>query len=183
MNLKVKQLVTIAMLAAICTVLSYFSVKFINFEFTFASIPVHISGLLFGPVDGMLVGGVGTLLYQLLSYGVTATTLLWVLPYALCGGLVGWAARRKDFRLSRVQTVALAVCAELMITLLNTGSLYLDSHIYGYYTPSLIAGVFLLRLAVCVGKATVYGMLLPEVVRPLRRAVRLDLAPQKERRK
>ena len=49
-----------------------------------------LAALLCSPLDGAAVGGIGTLLYQLLRYGVTATTPLWILPYILCGLLVGW---------------------------------------------------------------------------------------------
>jgi len=169
--MKTKQMVTDAMLAAVCAVLGYVALDLGNLKFTFESIPVHIGALLFGPVDGMLIGGIGTLLYQLLKFGVTATTLLWILPYVLCGGLVGWYAKRKRFSLGVAQTVVLIVIAELMITLCNTGSLYVDSHIYGYYTPVLITGVLALRLVICVVKAAAYGVILPELTRVLKRVV------------
>ena len=83
---KVKQLVINAMLAAICFVLAYFSLTFVNIKFTFESIPVHLGALFFGPAAGMAIGGIGTFLYQVLSYGVTVTTVLWIVPYILCGG-------------------------------------------------------------------------------------------------
>ena len=92
---KVKQLVLNAMLAAVCFVLAMYSLDFGAVKFTFEGIPVHIASLLFGPASGMAVGGVGTLLYQLLRYGITATTPLWILPYVLCGGVVGLAAKRR----------------------------------------------------------------------------------------
>lgn len=171
--MKTKQLTMDAMLAAMCAVLGYFSLNFGNLKFTFESLPVHIGALLFGPVDGMLIGGVGTLIYQLLRFGVTATTLLWILPYVMCGLVVGWCAKRGDFALTGRQTVILVVLSELMITLLNTAALYIDSHIYGYYSPTFITGVLGLRLAICVCKAVAYGVALPGVVSPVRRALRL----------
>ena len=61
---KVKQLVINAMLAAICFVLAYFSLTFVNIKFTFESIPVHLGALFFGPAAGMAIGGIGTFLYQ-----------------------------------------------------------------------------------------------------------------------
>lgn len=171
--MKTKQLTMDAMLAAMCAVLGYFSLNFGNLKFTFESLPVHIGALLFGPIDGMVVGGVGTLIYQLLQYGVTATTLLWILPYVLCGLVVGWYAKRGNFSLTGRQTVVLVVLSELLITCLNTAALYIDSHIYGYYTPTFITGVLGLRLAICVVKATAYGVVLPNVLKPVRRAFHL----------
>lgn len=171
--MKTKQLVMDAMLAAVCFVLANLALNFGNLKFTFESLPVHIGALLFGPVAGMAIGGVGTLLYQLLRYGITATTVLWILPYILCGLLVGWSAKRQAFSLSGQQTIAAVVAGELMITLLNTLALYADSKIYGYYTPTLITGVLGLRLVICIVKAVAYGLVLPSVLEPVRRVFHL----------
>ena len=177
---KVKQLVINAILAAICFVLAYFSLTFVNIKFTFESIPVHLGALFFGPAAGMAIGGIGTFLYQVLSYGVTVTTVLWIVPYILCGGFVGFVAKWKNFSLTRIQAIGLMVTGELIITLMNTGALYIDSQIYGYYHPTLITGVLALRLLICVIKAVAYGLILPELVNTLRRVLRLEPALQKE---
>ena len=65
---------------------------------------------------------------------------------------------------------------ELLITLLNTFALYVDSHIYGYYTPTFITGVLGLRLTICVVKAVAYGVVLPAVLTPVRRVFHLQNA-------
>lgn len=170
--MKSRQLTLDAMLAAVCTVLANLALNFGNLKFTFESLPVHIGALLFGPVDGAVIGGVGTMLYQLLSYGVTATTLLWILPYVVCGLFVGWYAGQREFSSSERQMFVPIVLGELLITALNTAALYIDSHIYGYYTPTFITGVLGLRLVICVVKAAAYGLALPGVIRPLRQTLR-----------
>ena len=168
-RLSTRQLALDAMLAAMCAVLGYLALDFLNLKITFESVPVLLAALLFGPVDGMAVGGIGTLIYQLLRYGVSATTPLWILPYVLCGALVGLYARKSGFSLSRRRLVTVVVAAELMITVLNTGVLYLDSRLYGYYYPGIILGALALRLVLCVGKAVAYGLVLPVLMRPIRR--------------
>ena len=169
MNLKTKQLITDAMLSAMCAVLGYLAIDTGSIKITFESLPVLLGALMFGPLDGMLIGGIGTLIYQLLRYGVSVTTPLWILPYVLAGLLCGYAAKRRAFSLTRLQTMALVVICELMITLLNTGTLYLDSRIFGYYFPGFITGSLLLRLVVCIVKAVVFGAILPVLVRALKR--------------
>ena len=176
----VKRLVLNAMLAEVCFVLAMYSLNFGVVKFTFEGIPVHIAALLFGPVSGMIVGGVGTLLYQILIYGITATTLLWIVPYVLCGGVVGLVAKRSHYSLNRVQSVLLLVAGELIITLCNTGALYVDGHLYGWYQPVLITGYLGLRLFICVAKAVVYGLVLPEVVQILRRVFHMGPVLGKE---
>jgi len=167
--LKTKQLSRDAMLSALCAVLGYISLDLGNLKVTFESLPILLAALLFGPVDGLLVGAVGTLIYQILRYGFTATTVLWMLPYMLAGAAAGWYAKKKDFRQTPRQTLVLVILLELMITVLNTGALYIDSHIYGYYSPAFIFGSLGIRLVICVAKAAVFGLLLPQLVRVLNR--------------
>ena len=54
------------MLIAIYTVLSILTpIKLSNFKFTFEAFPILVAGRLFGPLDGFIVGGLGSLIYQL----------------------------------------------------------------------------------------------------------------------
>ena len=70
-----KRLVTVAVLIALYTVLSLFSANLGLIKLTFESFPVLVASLMFGWVDGLLVGAVGGLLNQMLTYGFTVTTL------------------------------------------------------------------------------------------------------------
>ena len=177
MKIKTRQLTLDAMLAAMCAVLAYFSITFGNqVKVTFESVPILVGALLFGPVDGALIGGVGTLLYQFLGsgYGITATTPLWILPYVVGGAVTGWYAKRKGFDLNQRQTVMIVVCNELIITALNTIAIYADSKIYGYYYPGIVLGVLALRLVICLVRALVYSFVLPLLIKPLRKVYRKD---------
>lgn len=151
--MKTKKLVFNAMLAAMCTVLASVAINLGNMKITLESVPVLLAGLLFGPMSGAMVGFVGTLLYQALIYSVTITTILWVIPYVVCGGVVGLLAKRTNYQPSRRQVILFVVIAELLVTALNTGALYIDSQIYGYYSATLIIPMLLPRYGVCVGKA------------------------------
>ncbi|MBR6977567.1 MAG: ECF transporter S component, partial [Lachnospiraceae bacterium] len=67
------------LLAALCAVLGSVAAIDIGIaKLTFENVPVVIAGLLFGPVDGMLVGFVGIFLSQVIRYGIDASTMLWV---------------------------------------------------------------------------------------------------------
>ena len=72
---------------------------------------------------------------------------------------------------NRGKALMLAVLGELGITVLNTGSLYVDSLIYGYYSPVFVFGTLPLRLAICAGKGIVLALLLPTLLRITRRAL------------
>ena len=152
-----------------CAVLGAVAIDLNSIKITLESFPVLLGALLFGPIDGMAIGFVGTLLYQLLRYGVSVTTVLWILPYALAGFLAGWYAKKHGFRLSLRQTVGIVVLSEVLVTALNTGVMYLDSRIYGYWFRGFISAMLIPRTAVCVVKATIFGLVLPKVIEIVKR--------------
>lgn len=170
-RMNTRQLTIDAMLCAVCAVLGYVALDLGNIKITFESLPILLGGLLFGPLDGMLIGGMGTLIYQLIRYGVSATTLLWIVPYIVCGLVAGVWAKLNRFRLERVQTVLLVIAAELAVTGLNTIPIYVDSKLYGYYFPGIILGALALRLVICVVKAVAFGAVLPTLTEAIRRGL------------
>lgn len=138
--MKTRKLALNAVLAAMCAALGALALDLNSIKITFESFPILLGALLFGPLDGLAVGFVGTLLYQLLRYGVSATTLLWILPYALAGlvtGLLRQAPRlfahdRTDGRHRRGPP-------EVLVTALNTLVMYIDAKLYGYWFPGFIS--------------------------------------------
>lgn len=167
--MKTKQLAMDSVLAAMCAALGALAIDLNSIKITLESFPILLGAMLFGPVDGMAVGFVGTLLYQLLRYGVSATTILWILPYCICGLLVGWYARKKEFRPTLQQTIMIVVIAELIVTALNTGVMYVDAKMYGYYFKGFISAMLVPRFAVCIAKAVIYGAVLPKVTEAVRK--------------
>lgn len=170
--MKTKQLAMDSVLAAMCAALGALAIDLNSIKITLESFPILLGAMLFGPVDGMAIGFVGTLLYQLLRYGVSATTLLWIAPYVLCGLLVGHYAKAHHYRLTMGQSVLIAIVGELLVTTLNTGVMYVDAKMYGYYFKGFISAMLAVRYIVCVLKAAVYGALLPKLldaVRPFAR--------------
>ncbi|MDY2910036.1 MAG: folate family ECF transporter S component [Oscillospiraceae bacterium] len=163
-----KQLCTNSALAALCAVLGYFSISTGNFKLSFETLPIIIGALVMGPLSGAAIGLCGTFVYQLLRYGLMPTTPLWMLPYCVCGLIVGFAAKAGGYKLSRKKTVLLCVIAELAVTTLNTGVLYIDSRVYGY-TVAYVFATIIPRYAVCVVKAVAEGFLLPPIVNALSR--------------
>ena len=159
-----RRLAADAMFAAMVTVLAAAAIRTGNLKITIEAMPVFLGALMLGPVDGMVIGGIGTLLYQLLSYGVTATTALWIAPYVLLGLCVGAVSARHGYDCTKRQLVLLVVFGELGITALNTASLYIDSLIYGYYSPVFVFGTLPLRLGICAAKAVVFSLLLPSLL-------------------
>lgn len=133
-------------LVAVFFVLTLFSVEIAGVKVTFDSLAVVIAAVLFGPLDAFLVGFLGATLEQLLKYGVTVTTLLWVIPPAVRGLIVGACVRKIPEGKSIALYLCVCVIAGLATSVLNTLVYYLDSKLFGYYNYALIFGVFFVRL-------------------------------------
>ncbi len=168
-TMKAKQMATDSMLAAMCAVLGAVSIDLGNLKVTLESVPIIVGALLFGPLDGAMIGFVGTFVYQVLRYGFSVTTFLWMLPYVVCGIIVGAYAKKRGFELDLKRTVFIVVLAELVVTTLNTGVMYIDSKIYGYYSAAYIFGSLVLRYIICVGKAVVTGAVMPPLISTLKK--------------
>ncbi len=164
-----KRLVTVAVLIALYTVLSLFSASLGLIKLTFESFPVLVAGLMFGWVDGLLVGAVGGFLNQMITYGFTVTTLMWIFPNALRGLLVGLYARKYNYELSMKRTAGIVLATSLLVTALNTVALYVDSQIF-HYPISLTVGAIALRFLSSVVMAAIYTLVTPRTVELLRRA-------------
>ncbi|MCR5066805.1 MAG: folate family ECF transporter S component [Erysipelotrichaceae bacterium] len=169
---KTKKLTTLAMLIALYVVLSILTpIKLQNFKFTFEALPILIGALLGGPVDGLIIGGLGSFLYQLLfsGYGLTVTTPLWILPHAASGLVVGLYARAKKFEYSYLEVVLIAIISALLVTALNTLALYVDSKVFGYYTKALVFGAIPLKILTGIILAVLFSLILPQLLRTIRK--------------
>ena len=162
--MKTRQLAIDAMLCAVCAVLGYVALDMGSVKITFESLPILLGAMLFGPVDGMLIGGIGTLLYQGVRWGLMLTTVLWIMPYILCGLAAGLYAKKRRFKLNAKQLIFITCVVNVMEFLLNTLALYLDSKFWGY-TFVYVIGATVPRLAICVAKAAVYTAILPAILR------------------
>ena len=159
------------LLAALCAVLGSVAAIDIGIaKLTFENVPVVIAGLLFGPVDGMLVGFVGIFLSQLIRYGIDASTMLWVAPYVLSGLVVGLGALLCRFRPKFWQLLVILIVDAIVVTGANTVGLY----IYYYYilrTPKeTMFAAIPVRLAVSAVKGVLYAVLMPLLIKGLESA-------------
>lgn len=167
--MKPKRLVTIAMLIAMYVVLSLFAtVRLGSMNISVASLPIIVGGALFGPLDGLIIGLLGSFMEQLLTYGVTVTTPLWMIPATVRGLMVGLYAKRCGFDMSFKQTQFITILSALVVTALNTVVMYLDAKIYGYYSFAGVFGMVVPRIITGVITAFILGLILPHIVKPLR---------------
>ena len=145
-----------AVLVALYVAMSMLAITLGGFKLTFEHLPVIICAVLFGPVDAMLVGGLGEWINQMLTFGFTPTTILWMAPAIFCGLATGLGARLAGNQLGvnallnkklPLAFFGLCIAVALGCSLMNTFTLYVDSKMFGYYSYAMVFGILWLRLA------------------------------------
>ncbi len=178
MNRKTKtnvlRIVTLSMFVALYVVLSFFASVRIPplIKISWASLPLLVTAFLFTPVDAVLVAFAGAFLEQLLSYGISVTTPLWILPAVLHAAFVSMLAPLCRCKKGRhVREAVLVFVSEFFLTALNTAALYLDGFIVGYAVGALTA-ILPVRLLNGSDRAVLSAVLVPVLLPPLRKAAR-----------
>ncbi len=162
-----------AMFIAMYVVLEMFvSIKLGNMKITFDALPIIISSVLFGPVSGLVVGLLGSFICQMLSFGITLTTILWIIPAGIRGLIIGLYAKKNNYQVDPKRLMCVIIATSVLITILNTGSLYIDSKLYGYYAFGFVFGTFVLRIVTGIVIGIVHGIITPICVSAIKRGLR-----------
>ena len=88
-----KRLALNAAMVALYFALSMMAVPVGGFKLTFEHLPIILCAVLFGPVDALLVGALGEFINQMLTFGFTPPTILWMAPAMIRGLSRGLGAR------------------------------------------------------------------------------------------
>ena len=175
----VRRIAIDAVLIAMFFGLSLLSVQLGGIKITFASLPTIICAMLFGPIDGFLVGFLGAFLEQMLKFGFTATTMLWILPPAIRGLFIGLCAvlLRKHMSVDSIlQTkrpyvyFIFCILSGIIVSTLNTLVFYVDAKMFHYYEYHMIFGVFWIRIASGIISSLLMAIVALPVVAALKRA-------------
>ena len=170
-NLSTKQLVLYAVLAAVFVILAFISVGTNNFKASFESLATLIAGITLGPLAGFLVGLVGELIYQMIQYGFDATTVLWLIPYAVSGLVAGLFGRSYKFELSVKQIILAVIFSELCLTVLNTPVNAISAIIQGWGNWATILAGIPLRLAIMAVRIVVFAVIVPPLYKAVKKVV------------
>ncbi len=166
--MKPKRLVTVGMLTAMYIVLSLVgTLNLGGMKITLDSLPILVGAVLFGPLEGFLIGALGSFTNQMLTYGFTATTLLWILPAALRGLLVGLYAKHHHFEMTKFQTQFITITTAILVTAINTAVMYIDAIIY-QYSYAYISALIIPRIIAGIVTAVVFAAILPMIIKQLR---------------
>ena len=167
-----KRLVTDAILIAMYAVMStLLTINLGGMNISVGALPIIVGAALFGPTDGLIIGLCGSFLNQMYSYGLTPTTALWIIPAGARGFIIGAFAKHCKFNMTVRQTVLITIISSLTVTALNTVVMYIDSKIWGYYSYAYVFGKIIPRIISGVIIATLFGVLVPKLLPPLKRTI------------
>ena len=157
-----------ALLMSVHAVLAFFSIDTAGLKFTFEGLPIILGGLMFGPIDGFIIGALGSLIAQLYEYGLSITTVLWIIPHGVRGLLVGWYSKKHGYMLDDRQLVFITALSAIITTTLNTPVIYLDAVIFGYEA----SGLAFLQIMSRYFTGIIVAVLFALIIRPLRARLR-----------
>lgn len=145
-------------------------------QISFSTLPILLCAFLFTPADAAAVALLGTLLEQILDpspYGF-ATLPMWLIP-GVTMALVAAFCAKGIRRVNNNRTVLILTCitvalAELLLTSLNTGALYIDGYLL-HYPVKAIHLLLPTRLLNCLVRAVISSSLTILLLPPLRKAL------------
>lgn len=143
-------------------------------QISFSTVPILLCAFLFSPVDAVTVAVLGTFLEQILDpspYGFM-TLPMWLIPGAMLALVASLGAMRvrrtRSRRAAVLMTAVTVVCAEILLTALNTGALYIDGYLLGYSVKALHL-LLPTRALNCLVRAAISCVLCLALVPTLRR--------------
>ncbi len=167
-----KRLCFDALLIAMYFALSFLTIETPVWKISISGLPIMIGAILFGPGDGFVIGLLGAFMEQLVSYGLSVTTVIWILPAAMRGLVTGLYAKSKGFELNRRQIVFICIVSGVVLTLVNTLALYLDSKIIGYHY-SIVVLTLIGRIFTGMASSVLYAVLLPMLLGLIKKNVKM----------
>ncbi len=183
----VRRMVLNAVFVALYFILAmYLTIPLGPLKITLEALPVVLCAVAFGPVDGILVGFLGEFLNQMLTYGFTPTTLLWIAPIVARAAIIGFGVQPLGLRLTAspagqmkpyILFLILGVFAGVVHSLINTVAYYVDSKMLGYYNYYYVFGMLLIRLAGSALSAVAIGVVVMPLASALKRAKLITSAP------
>ena len=174
-----KRMALNAVMMALYIALSTLAIPLGGLKLTVEHLPVIITAVLFGPLDALLVGAMGELINQMLTFGFTPTTILWMTPAMFRGLSMGLCAKYQGNRLGLnallekklpIAFIVGCVISGLLCSLLNTFTLYVDSKMFGYYSYAMVFGVLWIRLATSAVSSVLMAVVSKPVAIALRKA-------------
>lgn len=138
----------ISMISALSYVLGRLTISVDTLKITFAAFPILLLAYI-SPYwgDATIAAFIASFLGQLLEYGLSITTPLWIFPVVF-RALIFWVLVHKllAYNFSKILYYCGGILIAIFVTVLNTVVMAVDALIFGYYTKVYVWGMFFVRL-------------------------------------
>ena len=167
----IKRLATASVLAALYLALCYLDISFGRFKITLAAIVPIFAALALPVPDCFITCILGVFLNQLF-YGLSPTTIIWMIPPLLRPIVISPVShhmykRGRAMEDYKVLTIVLIMISSVLVSICNSGALYLDSIIMGYpYKAVILNNIFQVLITIATGIAEAF------LIFPLLKALR-----------
>ncbi len=137
-------------------------------KISLSGLPVIIVAIFGGPIWGAATGFIGSLLGQMLNYGFSATTVLWILPAVMRGLSMGILFKVFKRSLKPSKLIIETCISSVIVTLFNTLAMLVDQYAYGYYNSYIaIYAAIPARIFAGVVTAVIFSLMLPTIITSL----------------
>jgi len=171
MNTNLRKVVLIAFYTALFGVLSlYGTINLSGVKLTIQNLPIYVGAIMLGAAPGAIIGFAGMFINQLITYGFSATTLFWVLPQTIIGAACGHIFESKIVKVGSGNKFWICIITlQILLTILNTIVILIDSLIYGYFNFLVVFGPFVLRIMISMIVGVVYCILIPLIIKLIKK--------------
>ena len=178
---KIYLICVIAIMIALCFALDRVATFEIanSLKITFYALPLLVTGIIHGPIVGLITGAISGLFIQLFKWGPSVTTVFYMIAPAMWGlisGLVYKGFKNKSLKLRILGYILAVVSASIMATISNTFAFFMDFLLIenSYYTPALIIGSLLGRIITMLIMIVIYSILVIPICTSVNQFVRKD---------
>ena len=140
----IKKMALASVMAAFAIVLNLISVRSDTSLYTIYALPLLLAGILYGPLVGFYAGLATGIIVQLFTYGITPTTVLWILAPTAWGLISGFISYLFSYKITKPKVIInIAICT-LSVLILNTLAQILDGLYYQYSTAFVWINIHLI---------------------------------------
>ena len=180
---KIKLITLSAIMAALYVGLDFLAVSVSapfggSLKISISGLPVIIVSIFGGPIWGAATGFIGALLGQMISYGFSPMTLLWVLPAVVRGLSVGLLFKAFKKSTKPLILTIITCISSILVTFFNTIAQLVDFAVYGAYYPgapeSYVAVLWGVpqRLLAGILTAIILSLMLPTLIDAIKKIIK-----------
>lgn len=141
-----------------------------NYQPPISCFPLILSSVMFGPIWGTATGIIGSFLSQMLMYGITWSSFLWMMPtviYSLVVALL-FIAFKKSYK-TLILAAEFAI-SSLVLSFLNSAAYYYQNLIAKL--SNILLGLFLpFKLIMAIVFAIIFAIIAPPIIKRVKKVL------------